>query len=66
MYGLQAINASGSRVTVSTVKTVDPATGRVLTTLDAAALATAMTPFGAAPGATLGAGSAIFILMDRN
>jgi murein DD-endopeptidase MepM/ murein hydrolase activator NlpD len=45
---------------------VDPATGRVLATLDADAVAAVMVPFGAAPGPTLGPGRTGFILMDAS
>jgi hypothetical protein len=64
VYELQLINATPAAVTVNTVRTVDPATGRVLATLEADAVAALMVPFGAAPGSTLGPGRAGFILMD--
>ena len=66
VYELQLINSTSAAVTVTKVETVDPATGRVLATLDADAIAALMFPFGAAPGSTLGAGSAGFILMDAS
>lgn len=40
------------------MQTVDSATGKVLATLNADAVAALMVPFGAAPGPTLGPGSA--------
>ena len=64
VYELQLINSTSAAVTVTNVETVDPATGRVLATLDADAVAALMVPFGAAPGPTLGPGRAGFILMD--
>ena len=66
VYELQLINSTSAAVTVTKVETVDPATGRVLATLNADAIAALMFPFGAAPGSTLGAGSAGFILMDAS
>ena len=66
VYELQLINATPAAVTVTEVRTVDPATGRVLATLDADAVGVLMVPFGAAPGSKLGAGAAGFILMDAS
>ena len=66
VYELQLINSTSAAVTVTKVETVDPATGRVLATLDADAVAALMVPFGAAPGSTLGPGGAGFILMDAS
>jgi hypothetical protein len=66
VYELQLINATPAAVTVTAVRTVDPATGRVLSTLDSDAVAALMVPFGAAPGSKLGAGAAGFILMDTS
>ena len=66
MYELQLINSTSAAVTVTKVETVDPATGRVLATLNADAIAALMFPFGAAPGSTLGPGGAGFILMDAS
>jgi hypothetical protein len=66
VYELQLINVTSAAVTVTKVQTVDPATGRVLATLDADAVAALMFPFGAAPGSKLGAGAAGFILMDAS
>jgi Peptidase family M23 len=66
VYELQLINSTSAAVTVTKVETVDPATGRVLATLDADAVAALMVPFGAAPGPTLGPGRAGFILMDAS
>jgi hypothetical protein len=64
VYELQLINVTSAAVTVTEVKTVDSATGKVLATLNADAIAALMFPFGAAPGSTLGPGRAGFILMD--
>ena len=64
VYELQLINSTTAAITVTRVKTVDPATGRVLDTLDADAVAALMVPFGSTPGPTLGAGRAGFILME--
>jgi hypothetical protein len=64
VYELQLINPTSAAVTVTRVETVDPATGRILATLDANAVAVLMFPFGTAPGPTLGPGRAGFILMD--
>jgi hypothetical protein len=66
VYELQLTNATSAAVTVTQVQTVEPATGRVLATLDADAVAALMVPFGAAPGSKLGAGAAGFILMDAS
>jgi len=63
VYELQLINPTSAAVTVTRVETVDPATGRILATLDANAVAVLMFPFGTAPGPTLGPGRAGFILI---
>jgi hypothetical protein len=66
VYELQLINSTSAAVTLLEVQTVDPATGRVLATLRADAIAALMVPFGGPPGSTLGPGRAGFILMDAS
>jgi hypothetical protein len=59
VYELQLINPTDLSVTVTGVRTVDPATGRLLATIDASTVASLMTPFGMrGPGPTLRPGGA--------
>ena len=64
VYELRLFNSTSAAITVTRVKTVDPATGRVFGTLDAATIAALMIPDGSAPTPTLRAGQAGFILME--